>query len=297
VSGVELKIIKSLLPKLNIVPKTNIVPPMKRIDGIPKILHQTYLTRALPFAILRNVERIKILNPDWEYRFYDDKDIGIFIEKNYGSSILRYYNRIHPDYGAARADLFRYLLIYKCGGVYLDIKSTLLKPLNQVLRAEDTYLLSKWHDENDATFTGWGIHTHVNGTTLEEFQQWHIVASPGHPFLKAVIENVLRNIDMYSPNLHGTGKPGVLRLTGPIAYTLAITPLLHLQQHRFANSKSELGFEYSVFNIIDSHNALFKTHYSEMTKSIIFINDARAFFEAILRLLSSLRECLHKSAQ
>ena len=46
-----------------------------------------------------------------------------YIRREYGESILSCYLRIDPVYGAARADLFRYLLLYRTGGVYLDIKS------------------------------------------------------------------------------------------------------------------------------------------------------------------------------
>ena len=49
--------------------------------------------------------------------------------------------------------------------------------------------------------------------------------NPGHPFLKAVIEMVLRNTRTYTP-LDGFAKFAILRVTGPITYTLAIVPLL-----------------------------------------------------------------------
>ena len=109
---------------------------------IPKIIHQSFSTKNMPKEILDNIKKIKKLNPNWEYRFYNDKDVTNFISENYESHILEYYNKINPKYGAARADLFRYLLIYKVGGVWLDkgewelLKSeNLAGSLNAVLTA------------------------------------------------------------------------------------------------------------------------------------------------------------------
>ena len=106
--------------------------------------------------------------------------------------------------------MFRYLLLYKVGGVYLDIKSTATRPLDAVLLPQDQFLLSEWNNDNDG-YDVWGKHYELRGFGGREFQQWYIAASPGHPFLRSVIDNVLANIDTYIPGLHGTGKPGVLR--------------------------------------------------------------------------------------
>jgi hypothetical protein len=224
------------------------------------------------------------MNPDWEYRIYDDSDIICFISKNYGQRVLNYFNRINPKYGAARADLFRYLLIYKCGGAYLDIKSTIDKSLNDVLHVDDQYLLSNWRDKEENKYSSWGFCPEVEDISGGEFQQWHVIAAPGHPFLKAVIDNVLRNIDKYNPTLHGTGKPAVLRVTGPIAYTLAIAPLLDFHKHRFACSKSDIGLEYSIFNNVNDHNAIFKSHYSELSEPVIEISSIKKIFSLAMKI-------------
>ncbi len=168
---------------------------------IPKNIHQTFYTKVLPSEIEKNVVNIRTLNPGWEYRLYDDDDIVEFIKNNYEPFVLGYYNRINPEYGAARADLFRYLLMHKYGGVYLDIKSAPTKPLDTVLMPDDRYLLSHWRNGKGERFEGAGLHPELHNIPGGEFQQWHIVAAPGHPFLKAVIKKVLRNIDRVQPRL------------------------------------------------------------------------------------------------
>lgn len=188
----------------------------KRItQKIPKIIHQTYKTKNLPQEIQEVVDKVKDMNPDYEYRFYDDNDCVNFIMQNYQDDSLEMYLRINPNYGSARADFFRYLLMYKVGGVYLDIKSVTTKPLNQSVTFNDEYVLTHWYPG-----TPWIDELNY---PLGEFQNWHIVCVPNHPFLKKTIELVKENIRNYDGE---TGKKSVLRNTGPFVYSKAILSLI-----------------------------------------------------------------------
>jgi hypothetical protein len=256
-----------LFPPLNKGGQTFVLPVPVAGTHIPRIIHQTFRHRELPAELQANVDHIKALNPAWQHRLYDDAAIEAFIESSYGMPVLRAYQRISPKYGAAKADLFRYLLLYQTGGVYLDIKSTLHRPLDDVLRADDRYVLSRWRNGEGEEHAGWGCAPELKHLPGGEFQQWHIVAAAGHPFLRAVIEHVLTNIGRYNPWLHGTGSSGVFRVTGPVAYTLAIAPLLGQHPHRLT-SDQQLGFEYTLFKTV-SHRPLFGTHYAKQTESVI----------------------------
>jgi len=276
-------------PPLNAKGAVKIHPAVPPAVGIPKVVHQTFYTRNLPPELRQSVAKIQDLNPGWAYRFYDDVDVETFILGNYQPHVLDYFKRINPRYGAARADLFRYLLMYKCGGVYLDIKSCPTRPFDDILRPQDQFLLSFW-DNKAGDFEGWGLHDGVFGDA-GEYQQWYIAAAPGHPFLKAVIENVLTNIDRYNPSLHGIGRLGVLRLTGPIAYTSAIAPLLPFHDHRLADCRSELGFKYSVYEDME-HTATFRSHYTTLTEPVVAIDSAMKIDAAIVATLKAIRRVM-----
>jgi hypothetical protein len=239
--------------------------------SIPKIIHQVYSQNSvLPDEIKNNIEKIKALNPEWLYRLYDRQDVADFIREHYGPAMLGYYERINPLYGAARIDLFKYLLIYKCGGVYLDIKSTIDKPLDQTLKNDDSFILAHWPNKKGEAYEGWGINDRYLPDYKEgEFQQWHIISEAGHPFMKAVILQVMRNIDRYHIDYPGVGTIGVLRMSGPIAYTLAIGPLLSLYKHRMVGSSDDIGLRYSIYSKLGEHRKLFAQHYSKLTDPII----------------------------
>lgn len=266
--------IKSLLiPKLNLPPKRERLQALPQGTAIPRIIHQigmrpAFENRKIPPLFEENIAKLKALNPGWEFRFYDDDDIEAFIKANYPPQILAYYHRIDPRYGAARADLFRYLLLYKVGGVYLDIKSGAKLPFDSVLRPDDVYILSKWHSA-DGLFEHWGQVFDLRDLMGGEYQQWHVISAPGHPYLKAVLEQVLSNIDTYDPYLHQTGKRGTLRLTGPVPYTVAIERIREQHPHRTVDGRNVFGLEYNIIDGDQGHVKVFKGHYSLQTAPIV----------------------------
>ncbi|MFX8731676.1 glycosyltransferase, partial [Acinetobacter baumannii] len=78
---------------------------------------------------------------------------------------------------------FRYLLIYAHGGVYLDLKSSITRPLDEVLNGNEHFILSNWDKKH--FYYGWGKNPEVfprfpNG----EICQWFIISRAGHPYLR-----------------------------------------------------------------------------------------------------------------
>ena len=237
---------------------------------IPKIIIQTYKTKDLPQYYQNIVNHNRNLNPDYEYKLFDDNDCFEFIKNNYDSRTLNAFQKINPKYGASKADFFRYCAMYKYGGVYLDIKSKILKPLNKLINNDDEYILSYW------IFKPW---RNILKNKYGEFQNWHIICVPGHPFLKEVIENVINNIENYSLEKYPPSKESVIFLTGPVAYTRTIMPILNKYNHRITqNYNCDNLLEYSENKInkfygyehlkIEGNN-----HYSRQTEEIILKNN------------------------
>jgi mannosyltransferase OCH1-like enzyme len=87
---------------------------------IPLNIYQTWETKELPPKMLETCNLIKSANLEFKYYLYDNNDCREFIKNNFEKEVLNAYDNIIP--GAYRADLWRYCILYKNGGVYLDIK-------------------------------------------------------------------------------------------------------------------------------------------------------------------------------
>ncbi len=94
---------------------------------IPKIIHQTWKNEEIPFDMLPFVNRVKELNPDWEYKLWTDDKCTELVENEF-PYFLEIYARFPKN--IMRADAIRYLIMYKEGGVYLDLDYEVLKPFS-----------------------------------------------------------------------------------------------------------------------------------------------------------------------
>ena len=101
---------------------------------IPKRIMQTYVNKdKVPQKVFDNIKKFA---PDYEYHFFNHKERFEFIKQNYDKSIVDTY--LHITNKAHQSDLFRYCYLYKYGGIYLDIKIELIKPLSDIFK--DNYL-------------------------------------------------------------------------------------------------------------------------------------------------------------
>lgn len=180
---------------------------------IPKIIHQTFKTKKLPPELQEIVLKAKTACPTFEHRLYDDEDIYNFIKDNYDEETLRLYNMINPKLGMAKADFFRYLLIYKVGGFYFDIKSFPSRDLSS-WADNFKFITAHWHGR---------YYNELLKYELGEFQNWHIISEPGHPIIANVIRRMKENIKnyRYEPT-QIDAKTDILDVTGPLCYSRAI---------------------------------------------------------------------------
>jgi FkbM family methyltransferase len=252
-------------------------------EPVPKKLYRTWCTSDPEGICGGRKADIDVLNstqkaiPDWEQIIYGDKEIDNFLEKEFGKDhkVTKAYNLINPKYGAARADLFRYLIIYKYGGLYLDMKSCVSGPIPEMPKDKDMWI-SEWHVNVQ------GPNQHLFHET-GEYQNWYIYARKGCPLLKEIIERVVHNIyklhenpnniinisESLSKNLGGTetkSKGNVLCTTGPIAMTIAILN---------SNQINNVQVDTSINNVLDYYcikddYIVTKDHYSQQTEPLIF---------------------------
>ena len=168
--------------------KSKISYPLKRYYNpvIPLNIYQTWHTKDLPPLMKNAVNKIIYNNPRFNYQLFDDDDCRNFIKDNFDINVLNAFDSLIP--GAYKADLWRYCILYKNGGVYLDIKYA---PVNGF---KFINLMEKEH---------WVLDMDKNG-----IYNALIVCKPNNEILLRAINKVVENVKnkFYGSNcLHPTG--------------------------------------------------------------------------------------------
>lgn len=163
----------------------------------------------------------KALNPYIDFQLWDDDDVELFMKKEFQGEVYNAFSTINPKFGAARADFFRYCVLFKRGGLYMDIKSLMRVSgiFGNIILPNDECVLDV-RKELEPFRKEWKYGT---------YEQWFLAFMPGHPYLKRMIERMTRSIQ---EKIHINVEPGtdpnykvkfeVMRITGPDALAVAI---------------------------------------------------------------------------
>ena len=102
-------------------------------------LFVTYISRErVPQKVWDGLARY---GPEYEVRFFDDDACERYLREHFDPAVLARYHGLKR--GAHRADLWRYCVLWREGGVYLDIKTELIRPLADILpRGRNATVLS-----------------------------------------------------------------------------------------------------------------------------------------------------------
>ena len=166
---------------------------------IPKIIYQTWKTKQLHPNCIAVQDSIQALHPDYEMKLYDDTDIEEFIKREFDDHVYRCYMKLNV--GAAKADFWRYCILYKYGGVYLDMDSVLIRPLSELIEGGEQCIITR--EGNPGVFNN-----------------WIMIFEKGHPILLNTIQNCCHNITHKTSNC-------VADLTGPSGpFTKAVNDVM-----------------------------------------------------------------------
>ena len=154
-------------------------------ETIPRRLHMVDKDLVPSFSI----QSIRNSNLDYTLRYYNDSEARDYVYRNAGKHVGRAYDCIHP--AAYRGDLFRFVVLFYEGGLYMDADLTPLVPLDELYDSCRDFTLGhdipqgNTVDENDSYF-------------LPGMQQKILASVPKHPIAKCMIENIVRNVEQRS---------------------------------------------------------------------------------------------------
>jgi mannosyltransferase OCH1-like enzyme len=161
---------------------------------IPRLIHQTSKSRDLPQACRRHVEKLKALHPDWRYCHWTDED-NLELIRTRMPELLETYLRLPKS--IMRADVIRYVYMYKLGGLCVDTDYEMLRPFDLL---QHEVVLPRETDE-------------VPGEDEGRIANSLLASVPNHPFWKRVLDDLMAN----PPD--AVGEVDVLSATGPMFLT------------------------------------------------------------------------------
>jgi len=202
-----------------------------------KIPNQVFLTwretRFTPLHALQ-IKKFRQLNHDFSFEFYDDRRMNEYMDTHYADHPIRdvfHYIKIM----ASKVDVWRYCVLYREGGVYCDIDSSLTLPLRTLLKDDPEEMLSyegnRWKDlleigkyADPALFL-----THPSDKVVglldqpeNTFLTWFLCFAPGNPILKEYIDLLVRHFPFYKDKVFEGVLPATNHFTGPAAVTQAV---------------------------------------------------------------------------
>ena len=160
-----------------------------QVQVIPKIIHQTWKTDALPLRWKHTIASVKRWHPDWEYRLWDDETINAYVQ------------RVHPDFytifsgfsrNIMRADVMRYILMHDIGGMYCDLDYEFIRPYSY---GDSELVLGYEFDES-------------YGDPCNQIANFVFASVPGHPFWKDVLLDLQHNPPQATSYLDVCGMTG-----------------------------------------------------------------------------------------
>ncbi|WP_051666125.1 glycosyltransferase family 32 protein [Pedobacter sp. R20-19] len=166
---------------------------------IPKIIHQTWKTSDVPEQL--DTLRKTWINhhPDWSYKLWTDVDNRELVKEYYPDFLSLYDNY---ENNIQRADVIRYMILYKFGGIYVDLDFECFENLTATL-AGKLCVFGKEPEE----------HCQMHQRELIVCNAF-IASIPEHPFMELVLKELQENKKMYNDV-----DTQVMETTGPFMIT------------------------------------------------------------------------------
>ena len=198
---------------------------------IPNNFFQTYKSKTVDIEYNKKIKEFRDKNPSFNYYFFDDIDCEKFMEKHWGHRKIYeiYKNSI---YGASKADIWRYCVLFTYGGVYLDFDSSIQFQLDEIpndvdeiISFEKNLLNSQISNEYTPDFNFLSKQDliglkldHPNNIVI----QWLLIYKKEHPILLNVINEIEKNVDFFANKTFESCHLAIVNFTAPVILTKAV---------------------------------------------------------------------------
>jgi len=199
------------------------------ISGVPLTIYETWHSNKVPTKMRETIYSLLDMNPEFDYYLYSDDACRKFIKDNFNEDVVMAFDTLKP--GAYKSDLWRYCILYKKGGIYIDVKFKSLIPLAPIIEKNPEIFVR----DMPVTFS-----FNFESQAYNAF----MISPPNNPIFKDCIEDIVRSCKL---KLY---KSGPLDITGPGLL------LKYIKRHKDDKVLYDTPFYTSsrnIFNIIKYH--------------------------------------------
>lgn len=205
---------------------------------IPKIVHHIWVGSTLPLHLAACIDTWRDNHPGWEYCLWTETNLGWLKNRDLYDAAPSLVPR--DAIGQFRADIARYEILRKHGGLYTDCDTTSLRPMDDLLEGRDAFAAAE--DDN------WVGNT-------------YLACTPEHPVMQELVEGIPASVKKRRgkrPNW----------LTGP----RYLTPVW--QKHNAFVAEQRLFYPYSYSDVKNGtvpsdFGDAYAVHHWEHTRSVL----------------------------
>ena len=197
--------------------------------GVPLVIYHSWGSATVPPRMHKHIQELIEQNPEFDYSFNTDDDCRRFIAEHFDAEVARAFDCLRP--GAYNSDLWRYCILYRKGGVYIDIKCSPKMPLIQFIDRYEPPLF---------------VRDSPKGMSYPCVWNGFMISAAGNPIFKACIDEIVKNVKEKSY------AEGGLSITGPC--------LLGKVMRRMAPNQIS-GLQDAYYKIVDESGKVVMDHY------------------------------------
>jgi len=154
--------------------KGEILDNENSVEGIPKIIIQTWETYDISDGLKNIANKWYEKNPSYFYEIFNKEERQKFIDENFDENVKNAYK--YTTYGPFKADIWRYCFLYKNGGFYVDLDTICECDLDNLIKDGIDFIAPIGYKENEAPYLV------SNG---------FIGVKPEHPIMKYCLEYIV----------------------------------------------------------------------------------------------------------
>ena len=200
----------------------------QEIKGIPLTIYQSWTTNSIPPKMKETMDKVLKENPQFDHYLFSHETCESFIKENFSKSVLKAFRMLKP--GAYKSDLWRYCILWKRGGVYMDVKFYPVVPLVDILTNHPDLFIKDT------------IATHTPDTDMKckhlagGLYNGFLASKPKNPIFKEMIDTIVKHCK--GKNLRNS----MLQITGPCLLGEVV------ERHTSKNFIEDLPFEFVGVN-------------------------------------------------